>query len=67
MAARAGIEPGQPRWLSSGTTVRVEGYERQYFNRSRTLSVPSSELFTGYAPHLLITAADRSLLLLAPH
>jgi len=50
MAARAGIEPGQPIWPSSATTIPIGACISQDERRSIKNRIPSDQLFTAYTP-----------------
>ena len=54
MAARAGIEPGPAIWPSSASSFPVAGYESQEMVRKPNCGAPSGELFTSYAPGILV-------------
>jgi hypothetical protein len=50
MAARAGIEPGQPIWPSLAILYLADSYGGQEMAEKTKRSASTGELFTSYAP-----------------
>ena len=54
MAARAGIEPGRPTWPSLRMGFLADSYGSQELTEEAKNGASNGELFTIYAPEILV-------------